>query len=126
MQIKMITSSADRIIFEANGEEKVLAPSFADNITVASIQEEKAITEDFLKLSSLNAGENAKVLGISKACRGKQRRRLMDLGVVPGTYITALMKSIGGDPVAYVIRDTTIALRKDQADKIFITETEKN
>ena len=44
----------------------------------------------------------------------------MDLGVVPGTRITALMRSASGDPVAYRILGTTVALRQDQADLIFI------
>ncbi len=44
----------------------------------------------------------------------------MDLGFVPGTEISTLMKSIGGDPIAYQLRGTTIALRKEQADQIFI------
>ena len=44
----------------------------------------------------------------------------MDLGVVPGTEIEVEMKSIGGDPVAYRIRGTSIALRKNQADRIYL------
>jgi len=44
----------------------------------------------------------------------------MDLGIVPGTEIQAEMKSIGGDPVAYKIRGASIALRKTQADKIYL------
>jgi len=46
----------------------------------------------------------------------------MDLGVVPGTVIEAEMKSIGGDPVAYKIKGASIALRKKQADRIFMEE----
>jgi Fe2+ transport system protein FeoA len=48
----------------------------------------------------------------------------MDLGVVPGTEIEAEMKSIGGDPVAYRIRGASIALRKNQADKIYLINEE--
>ena len=44
----------------------------------------------------------------------------MDLGVIPGTIISMIMKSPGGDPIAYQIRGATIALRKDNADLIFI------
>jgi DtxR family Mn-dependent transcriptional regulator len=65
-------------------------------------------------------GDKGIVLGISKRCRGQQRRRLMDLGIVPGTEIEAEMKSIGGDPVAYKIRGASIALRKTQADEIHL------
>jgi len=46
----------------------------------------------------------------------------MDLGIVPGTEITADMRSAGGDPTAYRIRGATIALRKDQAELVFLKE----
>ena len=46
----------------------------------------------------------------------------MDLGLVPGTVVEAEMKSIGGDPVAYRIRGASIAIRKKQADRIFMKE----
>lgn len=124
MQVKMIESSKDRINFLANGEEVVLAPLFAKNVTIISIKDEPTVTGKFKSLSSLSVGEKGIVLGISKRCRGQQRRRLMDLGVVPGTEIEAEMKSIGGDPVAYRIRGASIALRKTQADKIYLISEE--
>ncbi|MEJ5261089.1 MAG: FeoA family protein [Ignavibacterium sp.] len=76
-------------------------------------------------LSSLKVGEKGIVLGIAKSLRGQQRRRLMDLGIVPGTEIEAELASITGDPVAYRVRGTTIALRKEQADKIYLVKEEE-
>ena len=122
MQVKMIEINNERITFLANGEEVILAPLFAKNITISPIKEEVTVKGKFVKLSSLSIGEKGVVLGISKRCRGHQRRRLMDLGVVPGTIIEAEMKSIGGDPVAYRIKGASIALRKKQADRIFMKE----
>jgi DtxR family Mn-dependent transcriptional regulator len=124
MQVKMIESSKDRINFLANGEEVVLAPLFAKNVTILPIKDEPTVKGKLKSLSSLSVGEKGTVLGISKRCRGQQRRRLMDLGVVPGTEIEAEMKSIGGDPVAYRIRGASIALRKNQADKIYLINEE--
>jgi len=120
MHIRMIESAKERIKFLANGEEVVLAPLFAKNINVAVIKGEPKVEGKFKNLSSLSIGEKGKVMGISSRCRGQQRRRLMDLGVVPGTEIEVEMKSIGGDPVAYRIRGATIALRKKQAERIFL------
>jgi len=120
MQVRMIELSKDRIKFLANGEEVVLAPLFAKNVTIAPIREETTVKGKFKSLSTLSVGEKGIVLGISKRCRGQQRRRLMDLGIVPGTEIEAEIKSIGGDPVAYKIRGASIALRKTQADKIYL------
>ncbi len=119
-QVQMLEVTRERIKFLANGEEVVLAPLFAKNITVAPIKDEEKFKGKIKTLSSLNVGEKGTVLAISKRCRGQQRRRIMDLGVVPGTEIEVEMKSVGGDPVAYRIRGTSIALRKNQADKIFL------
>lgn len=60
--------------------------------------------------------------GIVKAVHseGLERRRLMDLGIVPGTAITAEMQSPLGDPVAYRVRGALIALRREQAALIEI------
>lgn len=51
-------------------------------------------------------------------CDGNLRRRLLDLGMVKGTKITPIFKSPGGDPIAYEIRKTTIALRKEDSSLI--------
>jgi len=76
-------------------------------------------------LSSLKVGEQGTILGIAKALRGQQRRRLMDLGIVPGTKIEAELESFTGDPVAYKVRGTTVALRKQQTDKIYLLNDEE-
>jgi Fe2+ transport system protein FeoA len=44
----------------------------------------------------------------------------MDLGVVPGTTIEAVMRSPSGDPTAYRLRGTVIAIRRSQAERIRI------
>lgn len=120
MQIRMIESSDKRIKFVANGDECVLSPLIAKNITVGVLQLEKQIEGKFKTLSSLKIGEEGTILGISKALRGQQRRRLMDLGIVPGTKIEAELESLTGDPVAYRVRGTTVALRKQQTDRIYL------
>ncbi|MBP9580910.1 MAG: metal-dependent transcriptional regulator [Ignavibacterium sp.] len=126
MQIRMMEISDKRVKFIANGEECILSPLIAKNITVGVIKLEKQIDGKFKPLSSLKIGEKGTILGIGKALRGQQRRRLMDLGIVPGTKIEAELQSLTGDPVAYKVRGTTVALRKQQTDKIFLVNDEVN
>jgi DtxR family transcriptional regulator, Mn-dependent transcriptional regulator len=126
MQVQMLVTTRERIVFSADGDEKVLAPVFAANITVIPLAIQKQIDQPFETLVSLSPDEKGVVIGISKACRGQQRRRLMDLGITPGTEITMEMVSAGGDPIAYQIRGATIALRKDQAGLIHIRKKEIN
>lgn len=121
MQVMMIERSNERVRFAADGDEIVLAPILTNNLTVAPITEdEQLITAPPALLSSLPIGEEATVLSISKAMRGHQRRRLMDLGIVPGTTIRAEMHSASGDPTAYNIRGALVALRQQHANMIFI------
>jgi DtxR family Mn-dependent transcriptional regulator len=126
MQIRIIEVSANRIKFVANGEECVLSPLIAQNITIGIIKLEKQVEGKFKTLSSLEIGEEGTILGIAKALRGQQRRRLMDLGIVPGTKIEAELESLTGDPVAYKVRGTTVALRKQQTDKIYLVTEVSN
>lgn len=46
---------------------------------------------------------------------GAERRRLMDLGLTPGTVVRIEQTSPLGDPTAYRIRGSVIALRRSQA-----------
>jgi Fe2+ transport system protein FeoA len=54
-----------------------------------------------------------------------ERRRLMDLGILPGTMIAAEMRSPSADPTAYRIRGALIALRHEQAHLIHIKKLGK-
>lgn len=48
------------------------------------------------------------------------RRRLLDLGFVTGSKITALYKSPSGNPTAYFIKGAVIAIRDEDAKNIKI------
>lgn len=49
---------------------------------------------------------------------GSLKRRFLDLGIVENTLITPVLKSPSGDPTAFEIRGTLIALRKEDANLI--------
>lgn len=125
-QLRIIAVEKDRIHFEASGEECILAPLLAAQITVRRIEREEEVQDSFRTLDSLAVGEEAMVLGISKACRGLQRRRLMDLGIVPGSSVMAELNGASGDPRAYRIRGALLALRRNQSRQIFIKSKTEN
>lgn len=124
-QIYLVESSISKIRFEANGNECVLAPILAANVTVLPLSDKEKIQDSFETLSSLHPDEEAEVMGISNAMRGQQRRRMLDFGIVPGTKIQTRLRSLKGDPSAYEIRGTLIALRKNQSDLIYIKKIKK-
>ncbi|WNB91521.1 FeoA family protein [Bacillus sp. NEB1478] len=49
---------------------------------------------------------------------GVMRRRLLDLGFVPGAIVEVIRKSPLGDPMAFRVSQTTIALRKEESMRI--------
>ncbi len=119
-QIRVVENNPERIVFYAEGEEFKLAPVVASNITVDVLEKDIVVEENTVRLSSLKLNEKASILGISKECRGENRRRLLDLGFVKGTTISIDMESPLKNPVAYLVKGTSIALRNDQASKILI------
>ena len=74
-----------------------------------------------LTLSALPLGESGFVTRIS--AQPAMARRLADLGLVPGTRVTCLARSPAGDPCAYLIRGSLIALRASDTDGIHLTQT---
>jgi DtxR family transcriptional regulator, Mn-dependent transcriptional regulator len=119
MRVRLLERSAQRLRIQAEAEEIVLAPVVATNITVA-ILDQVAEPTSVTRLSTIAPGEAAEVVALAATCRGAQRRRLLDLGVVPGTRIASELRGPSGDPTAYRIRGALIALRADQASQIFV------
>ncbi len=71
-----------------------------------------------IKLSSAPIGSRVKVIALK--CSGLPRRRMMDLGIVPGTVIEVLRRSPLGDPTAYSIKEALIALREEESKDIIV------
>lgn len=49
---------------------------------------------------------------------GARRSRLLDLGLTPGTLLTAGVSSPFGDPVTVTVRGCTVGLRRSQAKSV--------
>lgn len=73
-----------------------------------------------IPLSQLRIGHTGRVVALSDACAGLNRRRLLDLGVTPGVSVVVERANTGGSAIAYRIRQTLIALRREQADQIMV------
>lgn len=53
---------------------------------------------------------------------GPMARRLLDLGLIPGTAVYCQGAAPAGDPVAYQIRGAVIALRRKDATSVLLEE----
>jgi DtxR family Mn-dependent transcriptional regulator len=115
-RLRVLEATPHAIRFRFDGREQVLPRVVADLITAEPLAEGESLDDrPHATLANLAPGESARVVRLSAACQGPQRRRLLDLGAVPGTVITAEFASPGGDPTAYRIRGALIALRRAQA-----------
>lgn len=76
------------------------------------------MNKKILPLNELEVGKNAKV--VSLLFEGNERRRMLDLGMIKGTLVEAVQKSPAGDPIAYFIRGTLIAIRSEDAEKCLV------
>jgi DtxR family Mn-dependent transcriptional regulator len=116
-----VVERTDRAVrVRARGREWTIDPVAARNVTVLPRPEGAAEEPELATLLDARPGETVRVAGISRACRGAQRRRLLDLGVVRDTEITPELVSATGDPIAYRIRGALIALRRAQAVQVLV------
>ncbi len=68
-----------------------------------------------MKLRELAVGESGRVTGIG-AGNMAYRRRLLSMGLTPGTGFTVTRTAPLGDPVELRVRGFNLSLRKDEAD----------
>ncbi len=113
--VTRLEAPGGRVRLRLDGAEEELDPLAAAGVTVEPLGEGEEPPVAAATLAALRPGESATVRGIAPTCQGPQRRRLLDLGVVPGTVIVAEFASASGDPIAYRIRGALIALRRQQA-----------
>ena len=73
-----------------------------------------------LSLDTLRVGQSARVSHIE--AEPAMRRRLLELGLVPGTRVTCAAVSPAGDPAAYAVRGAVIALRRRDAAGVGLEE----
>jgi len=63
-------------------------------------------------------GAQVVVLELGAGLQGLGRRRLLDLGFTPGAAVTVEMQGPFGEPRAYRVRQSLVALRLEQASQI--------
>ena len=95
-----------------------------------------ADTEAVLQLSSNNeqASPAATLVDLGRGdaaildrieLSGEDARRLMELGFLPGTCITAGLSAPGGDPRVFQVDGSEIALRRETARKLKVRLSSK-
>jgi DtxR family Mn-dependent transcriptional regulator len=119
--VHIVEASPSRIVLSDGQNEFTLAPMLAGNVHVAANDTAPvAAAKAVLRLSQLPSGTIGEVVSLDPGCRGFIRRRLLDLGFTPGAQVRADLTTFAGDPRAYRLRGTTIALRREQSDGVLV------
>jgi DtxR family transcriptional regulator, Mn-dependent transcriptional regulator len=119
--VRVIERTPARIVLSDGENEFRLAPMLAANVHVAATTAEpRPALEGVMPLTDLPSGVAADIVALDPAFRGFARRRLLDLGFTPGARIRSELATFTGDPRAYRLRGTTIALRREQSDRVLV------
>ncbi len=120
-QLVRVTERTPEIVVLTDGDRQYrLTPLAAAHVQVTAASAEPAGRSGLERLSDLAMGEEAEVVLLDGELRGFTRRRLLDLGLTPGARVTAVLSNAFGDPRAFRVRGTTIALRKEQARHVWV------
>jgi DtxR family Mn-dependent transcriptional regulator len=117
---RVLEKTSDAIELLVEDRELRLPLEHAGNVFVAPLERWAANARDLVRLSHLPVGQDAEIVSLSPTCQGLTRRRLLDLGFTPGTRLRPVLQTFVGDPRAYRVRGTTIALRRDQASVVIV------
>jgi len=113
-------TAPEGLALRCEGRAFVLPRSAAANITVTELAAAPMAQAPTRRLADLRPGEVSEVKGLSPAIRGPERNRLLDLGFVPGSPIELGFEGPFVSPAAYRVRGSLIALRREQAEQVFI------
>ncbi len=117
--LRLVESSPSRMVLTDGESEFRLAPVVAANIFLQAVELTGQVS-GVVPLWALKRHQPAEIVELDPACQGFTRRRFLDLGLTPGTQIHPELLNAFGDPRAYRVRGTLIALRKDQADQVWV------
>lgn len=118
--IHIIEKNQNRYILSDGESEYRLAPAVASNIFVSALPESEMLKREAIPLAELAQDQRAQIVTLDDSVQGFTRRRFLDLGLTPGTTIYPELTNFFGEPRAYRIRGTSIALRNDQASQIWV------
>jgi DtxR family transcriptional regulator, Mn-dependent transcriptional regulator len=123
--IRILERTPQRVVLSDGENEYRLAPAVASNINVAALPESELLKREAVPLTEIGHDRRAEIVTLDEAVQGFTRRRFLDLGLTPGTVIYPELQNFFGDPRAYRVRGTLIALRKDQAAQIWVKPVER-
>ena len=73
-----------------------------------------------IPLKSLKDGQSGRVERIE--LEGATKRRLIEMGITPGTRVGVLKRAPLGDPIEILLRGFSLTIRGTDTERIFVSE----
>jgi len=122
--VRLLETSPARLVLSDGENEYRLAAAVAANVYLNPLPQALEPQSGVMPLSDLPDQKEAEIVALDASCQGFTRRRLLDLGMTPGARLFPEMRNFFGDPRAYRVRGTLIALRREQAAQIWVKAVE--
>ncbi|MEA2008028.1 MAG: metal-dependent transcriptional regulator [Chloroflexota bacterium] len=137
----VVATAGDSLLVQVDGAYISLARPLAEEIQV-ELSENKTIAEDVIErsildkeksempeitndqipLHKLKKGQNAIVVHVGG--KGAAKRRMMDMGLVPGSEVKVVRVAPLGDPIEFTVKGYSLSLRKSEASNIKVEISE--
>ncbi len=118
--VRILDRTPETLLISDGIRQLHLAPVVAANIHVQAAPLDRIQPPGTVNLADLPEGVEAEVVALAPQFRGFARRRLLDLGLTPGASVRVELTNAFGDPRAYRVRGTVVALRRDQAVNVWV------
>jgi len=76
-----------------------------------------------IRLSDAKIGETYRIVRIEGA--GLVKRRILDLGLLPGLRIKVVRKAPLGDPIEIIAKGNPISIRSSEAERVILEEVKE-
>ncbi len=120
MRLRILENSSTHVKLDCEGRVVKLLRDAAAHLSLREPDADKREIPFPERLADLPSGTSACVKGLSPYFRGPERTRLLDLGFVQGSLIERVFTSPLASPIAYKVRGAIIALRKEQAEHVYV------
>lgn len=136
-KVDLLVASEQNVLLHVNGSHVSLARTLADKILVEPIEEgssgectlqpllEPEHVKDLsepatqqVSLDTVRVGQRGVVVRIEG--KGPARRRMMDMGLVPGAEVKVVRVAPLGDPIEFQVKGYSLSLRKTEASNITV------
>lgn len=143
MRVQITAKGQDNFLVEVDGVQAVLSAALAHALKVIptffpdSVRDderettiinqkqnnevkemEKSKKVSHIRLNELKKGQQAIIVQVGG--KGAVKRRMMDMGIVPGSAISVVRIAPLGDPIEYLIKGYSLSLRRSEAKEILV------